>query len=196
MLNVGEVATVFGRRLRPASSRLSLCTTLPHLVGVRLSSWSFWRKELEVNKRITLSSLVTLLAIIVVPHAPALVQARQQSQSPIVPGATTQPRAGFIEHLEITSISDAYGGASFGSVGPYQVIGGIVHGKIYPRHPANVGIVDLDRAPIDADGFVAYSTDFVILRPKNAATAKRVLFYDVVNRGNKVATGTFNGATG
>lgn len=41
---------------------------------------------------------------------------------------------------------------------------------------------------------VDYSNDFVILRPKNAANAKRVLFYDVVNRGNKLATGTFNGA--
>jgi hypothetical protein len=34
----------------------------------------------------------------------------------------------------------------------------------------------------------------VILRPKNAATAKRILFYDVVNRGGKSALGTFNGA--
>jgi hypothetical protein len=92
-----------------------------------------------VNTRITLSSLLTLLAIFVVPYAPAPVQARQQPQAPTVQGTTTQPRAGFIEHLEITSISEAYGGASFGSVGPYQVISGLVHGEIQARHPANAG---------------------------------------------------------
>jgi hypothetical protein len=153
------------------------------------------KEEIAVNTRITLTSLLTLLAVIVLPSLPAPVEALQPQPSP-PQGAAVQPRAGFIEQLEITSINDAYGAASFGSVGTYQVISGIVHGKLHPRHPANAGIVDLDRAPIDANGFVAYSTDFVILRPKNAATAKRVLFYDVVNRGNKVATGTFNGATG
>lgn len=33
----------------------------------------------------------------------------------------------------------------------------------------------------------------VILRPKSSAHAKRVLFYDVVNRGNKIAQGLFVG---
>jgi hypothetical protein len=103
-------------------------------------------------------------------------------------------RAGFVDSLEIVAIYDAYGGMSFGNVGPYQVITGIVHGKIDPKHEANAGIVDLALASIGADSLVDYSEDFVILRPKSAANAKRVLFYDVVNRGNKVATGAFNGA--
>jgi hypothetical protein len=104
--------------------------------------------------------------------------------------------AGYVDRLEILSTYDAYGGTSFGNVGPYQVIVGVVHGKIDPNHPANAGIVDLKLAPRDANGLVDYSEDFVILRPKSAASAKRVLFYDVVNRGNKVAIGTFNGGSG
>src|ERR1700682_5983392 len=103
-------------------------------------------------------------------------------------------KAGYIENLEILTTYDAYGGMSFGDVGPYQVITGIVHGKIDPEHSANAGIVDLRTAPTDGDGLVEYSEDVVILRPKSVANAKRVLFYDVVNRGNKVASGTFNGA--
>jgi Alpha/beta hydrolase domain len=103
-------------------------------------------------------------------------------------------RAGYVDRLEITSTYDAYGGASFGNVGPYEVITGIVHGKLDPTNAANAGIVDLTLAPRDARGMVDYSEDFVILRPKNVANAKRVLFYDVVNRGNKLALGTFNGA--
>jgi hypothetical protein len=101
---------------------------------------------------------------------------------------------GYVDRLEILKTYDAYGGVSFGRVGPYQVIVGIVHGKIDPNHPANEGIVDLKLAPSGAGGLVNYSTDFVILRPKSPGRAKRVLFYDVVNRGNKLANGTFNGA--
>jgi len=101
---------------------------------------------------------------------------------------------GYVDSLEIVSTYDAYGGASFGSVGPYTVIVAIAHNKLDPDHPANAGIVDVKLAPRDARGMVDYSEDVVILRPTSAANAKRVLFYDVVNRGNKVAPGTFNGA--
>ena len=101
---------------------------------------------------------------------------------------------GYIDNLEIVSTYDAYGGASFGTVGRYTVIVAIAHGKLNPLHPANAGIVDLKLAPRDANGLVSYSDDVVILRPKSAANAKRVLWYDVVNRGNKVVTGTFNNA--
>jgi Alpha/beta hydrolase domain len=103
-------------------------------------------------------------------------------------------RAGYIDRLDIVSTYDAYGGASFGDVGPYQVIVAVAHGKLDPRHAANAGVVDLKLAPRDSNGLVDYSTDVVILRPKSAAHAKRVLFYDVVNRGNKVSPGSFNGA--
>ncbi|MFN2545963.1 MAG: alpha/beta hydrolase domain-containing protein [Myxococcales bacterium] len=105
-------------------------------------------------------------------------------------------RSGYVDRFEIVSTYDAYGGASFGNVGPYQVIVAIAHGKLDPSHPANAGIVDLNLAPHDKNGLVDYSTDVVILRPKSAANAKRVLFYDVVNRGNKVVLGTFDGGSG
>ncbi len=150
--------------------------------------------------------LILFLGLIVVACEAASPQPQPTAAQP--PAAQVQPptpqpkpqvgevplKAGFVDQLEIKSVADAYGGVSFGNIGPYQVISGIVHGKLNPAHPANAGIVDLDKAPLGADGFVEYTTDFVILRPKNAATAKRILFYDVVNRGNKPATNTFYGA--
>jgi hypothetical protein len=102
--------------------------------------------------------------------------------------------AGMIDQLEIVSTVDAYSGATpAGAAGPYSVITGIVHGKLNPSHPDNAGIVDLANAPVGADGYVSYTTDVVILRPKAAANARRVLFYDVVNRGNKLAQASFVG---
>ena len=102
--------------------------------------------------------------------------------------------AGVIDRFEIISTVDAYNGATPpGAAGPYQVITGIVHGKIVAADAKNAGIVDLANAPVDADGYVSYTTDVVLLRPKNPANAKRVLFYDVVNRGNKLGQGAYIG---
>ena len=62
---------------------------------------------------------------------------------------------------------DAYGGATpAGAAGPYTVITGVVHGRLLPAHPDNAGIVDIANVPKDADGYIDYTTDVVILRPK------------------------------
>ena len=103
-------------------------------------------------------------------------------------------QAGVIDRFEVTSTVDAYGGATPpGAAGPYQVVSGIVHGKVAVSAPENAGIVDLANAPVDADGYVSYTTDVVLLRPKNPLNGKRVLFYDVVNRGNKLGQGAYIG---
>ncbi len=105
--------------------------------------------------------------------------------------------AGGIDRFEIVSTADAYGGVKpAGATGPYSVITAIVHGRLNPKHADNAGIVDLANARTDAEGYVNYTTDVVILRPKLAADARRVLFYDVVNRGNKVAQSAFIGGGG
>ncbi|GAA4340433.1 alpha/beta hydrolase domain-containing protein [Pigmentiphaga soli] len=102
--------------------------------------------------------------------------------------------AGVIDRFEIVSQVDAYGGATPpGAAGPYTLITGIVHGKLAPAHPDNAGIVDLENAPTGEDGLVSYSTDVVILRPKSAATARRALFYDVVNRGGRIGQSRYVG---
>ena len=85
--------------------------------------------------------------------------------------------------LEITARDPAYEGRSFGDHGSYERIRAIAHMRIDPKDPANTGIVDLDLAPRAADGMVEYDVDVVILRPAEPARARRVMVYDVVNRG-------------
>jgi hypothetical protein len=96
--------------------------------------------------------------------------------------------------LEVISRSSAFGGVAFGDHGAYEQIRAVAHLQIDPKASANRDIVDLNRAPTDANGLVHYDVDVLILRPLNAATARRVLVYDVVNRGHLTIQG-LNGAS-
>jgi hypothetical protein len=125
-----------------------------------------------------------------VTSAPAVLAGGPTALQP----AQSQSSSG-IDWLEVRSRSDAFGGQNFGAVGAYEAIVAVAHGKLDPNAPANLDIVDLDKAPRD-NGLVDYDTDVVILRPRDPTTARRVLFYDVVNRGNKLAlTNYFNEGT-
>jgi len=102
--------------------------------------------------------------------------------------------AGFIKSFQVISTAPAFGGATpAGAPGPYEVITAVVHGALDPHAPLNAGVVNLKNAPVDAQGYVDYATDVVILRPQHASNASRVLFYDVVNRGNKIGDASFIG---
>src|SRR3978361_2253033 len=85
--------------------------------------------------------------------------------------------AGFIKSFPVISSAPAFAGATpAGAAGPYQVITAVVHGELDPNNPLNAGIVNIKNAPVGSDGYVAYTTDVVILRPQSASAAKRVLF--------------------
>ena len=62
------------------------------------------------------------------------------------------------------------------------------------RPPPQHGIIDLDKAPTDAEGLVHFTGDFVILKPVDPARGNRRLFFDYGNRGNKRMLQFFNDA--
>jgi hypothetical protein len=82
--------------------------------------------------------------------------------------------------------SPAFGGTSFGNVGPYELLIGKARAVIDPGATLNTGIVDLDKAPRNADGLVEYSFDVQILRPTDMTKGNRVMFYEINNRGNRL----------
>jgi hypothetical protein len=98
--------------------------------------------------------------------------------------------------LDIRERQPFANGASFGKSGPYEKISGVARFAIDPKHPQNQAIVDLDRAPRNAEGKVEFEADFVILAPKDPSKGNGALFYDVNNRGNKLALRFFNYAAG
>jgi hypothetical protein len=107
--------------------------------------------------------------------------------------ALSQPAAAKVVKFEVTRIeSPAFEGRSFGTVGTYDRIIGRVTIAVAPSDPHNTVIVDVDRAPRNAQGLVEATTDVEILRPTVAANGNRALLYDVVNRGSKRALAMFN----
>jgi hypothetical protein len=87
-------------------------------------------------------------------------------------------------------------GQSFGDVGPYDQITAVARFAIDPRKDPNRVIVDLELAPTGHYNWVYFDADVVILTPRNSAKGNGAILYDVNNRGNKLALGTFNRAPG
>lgn len=88
------------------------------------------------------------------------------------------------------------GGKEFGKVGTYEKLVGVARFALDPKHPRNQVIVDLALAPRNEQGKVEFETDVVILAPKDPAKGNGAIFYDVNNRGNKLALRFFNFAPG
>ena len=103
------------------------------------------------------------------------------------------PAAAKVVKFEIVRVeSPAFEGRSFGSIGTYDRVIARATIAVAPDDAANRIIVDLDRAPRNAQGLVEAATDVEILRPTVAANGNRRLFYEALNRGNKLGLALFN----
>ena len=98
--------------------------------------------------------------------------------------------------LSISQRSIFADGQSFGDSGPYERLRGRAHHAVDPDAAAQAGIVDLDKAPRNANGKVEFATDVLILKPLDPARGNRRIFYDWGNRGNLRALQFFNDAVG
>jgi hypothetical protein len=94
-------------------------------------------------------------------------------------------------------VSPTFDGTTYGAAGQYEQLFGYVEGELDPSHPRNQRIVNLDRAPRNANGRVVYRADIEILKPIDLSRGNRALILDTPNRGNKRVTGNWvNGGTG
>ncbi len=101
-----------------------------------------------------------------------------------------------VTRVEISSKTDVLSGKVFGAAGAYEKLWGKAYFAVDPANPHNKIIVDVDKAPKNAQGQVEFSADLFILRPKDASKGNGVVLLDVVNRGRFGLLNVFNRAKG
>jgi hypothetical protein len=89
-----------------------------------------------------------------------------------------------VTRVEIGSRTDVLKGKQFGNPGAYERITGRVYFSLAVGNPLNQGIVDLRNAVNLKDGEVEFSSDFVIVRPKDATKGNGSMLLEVPNRGH------------
>ena len=116
-------------------------------------------------------------------------EGQPESQTP-----TAAPAHSRVTQLDITSRQPAFGGRSFGEVGPYEILIGTATAVADSQAALNAGIVDLDKAPRNDAGLVEYSFEVQILKPVDITKGNGVMVYEVNNRGRNIVYGYFHGA--
>ena len=74
----------------------------------------------------------------------------------------------------------------------YEQITGKVYFAVDPKLPANQIIADIDRAPKNAGGLVEFSSDLMVLRPKDASKSNGTALLEISNRGGRGMLGMFD----
>ena len=85
--------------------------------------------------------------------------------------------------VDITERRPLADGRQFGDVGPYEEILGKITFAIDPTDSRNQVIMNLDRAPTNAQGMVEATADLIILTPADAQRGNGVALVDIANRG-------------
>jgi hypothetical protein len=101
-----------------------------------------------------------------------------------------------VTKVVVSNPHDVLDGKAWGNTGPYEKLTGKVYFAVDPNNSRNKIIVDIDKAPRNAQGKVEFSADLFILRPKDPSKSNGVCLFDVPNRGGKGALSTFNRAKG
>jgi hypothetical protein len=100
-----------------------------------------------------------------------------------------------VTRVEIISRTDIQDGRAFGLAGAYEKIVGRVYFAVNPDNLHNRLIVDLDKAPRNAQGEVEFSADLYLLKPKDMNKGNNSVLFEVSNRGGKGILRLVNGVT-
>src|SRR5207253_7340533 len=90
-----------------------------------------------------------------------------------------------VTRVEIVSRADVQGGRAFGLAGAYERIIGRVYFAVSPENVHNQQIVDLDKAPRNAQGEVEFSADLYLYKPKDMNKGNGAVLFEVSNRGGR-----------
>ena len=98
--------------------------------------------------------------------------------------------------LEFEGTTPFAGGKSFGNVGPYERMLGMVHFAIDPNEKDLPFVCDLEFAPRNADGLVEFKAVIDLVKPVDLRKSNRKLLFDFSNRGGRGAFTRLNDGGG
>jgi len=97
-----------------------------------------------------------------------------------------------VVRFDIEERTDVLDGRAFGLAGGYEKISGRVYFAVDSKIDPNLIITDIDKAPVNENGLVEFSSEFYILKPKKAERGNGSLLLEVANRGRKALLPFFN----
>ncbi len=100
-----------------------------------------------------------------------------------------------VTRVEILSRSEIQDGRAFGLAGAYEKITGRIYFAVDPANAHNRQIIDLEKAPRNAQGEVEFSANFYLLRPRDIDKGNGAALFEVSNRGGKGILHIANGVT-
>ncbi|HYT19156.1 MAG TPA: alpha/beta hydrolase domain-containing protein [Candidatus Polarisedimenticolia bacterium] len=90
-----------------------------------------------------------------------------------------------VTRVEIVSREDVQAGRTFGLAGAYEKIVGRLYFAVSPENVHNRQVVDLDKAPRNAQGEVEFSADLYLYKPKDMNKGNGAVLFEVSNRGGR-----------
>lgn len=96
-----------------------------------------------------------------------------------------------VTRVEIATSTPWLGGRTLGKAGSYEKLQGRVYFEVDPLSSTGRRVADIALAPRNAKGRVEFSSDFVVVRPRDPARARHSVLLEIPNRGVTQADGWF-----
>jgi hypothetical protein len=96
-----------------------------------------------------------------------------------------------VTRVEIATIKPWLGGRSMGKAGAYEKLQGRIYFELDPESSTGRRVTDIALAPRNARGHVEFSSDFVLVRPRDKTRARHSALLEIPNRGLTQANGSF-----
>src|SRR5262245_20144387 len=109
--------------------------------------------------------------------------------------AVTPLTSGALLRLDVQT-TDVPDDPAFSRVGSYERLTGKAYFAVDRRLPANRIIRDIEQAPVNEKGFVEFSADVIIVRPRDLSRGNGAVLFEASNRGSKGNMGFFNRTAG
>ena len=96
--------------------------------------------------------------------------------------------------LAITQRSPVLNGQAFGATGAYEKVVGTLQFAVDPGHALNRRVTDIERAPRNARGEVAFAADFYLLKPVDIGKAAEAAWGKTIQRLATITIPTCSGS--